>query len=327
MAAASEDTFQIGLALSGAISAGAYTAGVLDYLFQALNAWEQAKKKDPRAPQHQVNLQVVTGASAGAITGALGAIALARGFRPQPLTADEKNNTYPTATEAMQDIRCVLPSLYETWVIRPRMVAADGGIDFLSSEDLDGTPTDAAAAAAAGKPAPVVSALNARLLDDIKKRALSAAPAGQDTAARPPYPYIADNLHVYMTVSNLRGIPFEVSFGTSTYGMQTHTRTVRITCSRALAAGQARKIAGSMPTAGKILTSGPFPQPDRSYRGSGTGTAHAHSPPRRFRSAWRPVTSTRRFRIFGGAPIRWNTATPSFSQNSRERRYRTALVS
>ena len=75
MAAASEDTFQIGLALSGAISAGAYTAGVLDYLFQALNAWEQAKKKDPRAPQHQVNLQVVTGASAGAITGALGAIA------------------------------------------------------------------------------------------------------------------------------------------------------------------------------------------------------------------------------------------------------------
>src|SRR4051794_19146639 len=82
MAAASEDTFQIGLALSGAISAGAYTAGVLDYLFQALNAWEQAKKKDPRAPQHHVNLQVVTGASAGAITGALGAIALARGFRP-----------------------------------------------------------------------------------------------------------------------------------------------------------------------------------------------------------------------------------------------------
>src|ERR1051325_999054 len=115
MAAVSENTFRIGLALSGAISAGAYTAGVLDYLFQALNAWEQARKKDPGAPQHQVILQVITGASAGAITGALGAIALARGFRPQPLTVDEKNNTYPATTEVMQDIRCVLPSLYETW--------------------------------------------------------------------------------------------------------------------------------------------------------------------------------------------------------------------
>ncbi len=36
------------------------------------------------------------------------------------------------------------------------------------------------------------------------------------------YPYIADNLHVYMTVSNLRGIPYTVSFGNNTYGMQTH---------------------------------------------------------------------------------------------------------
>jgi predicted patatin/cPLA2 family phospholipase len=33
--------FKIGLVLAGAVSAGAYTAGVVDFLFEALEAWEQ----------------------------------------------------------------------------------------------------------------------------------------------------------------------------------------------------------------------------------------------------------------------------------------------
>ena len=77
----SGDTFQIGLALAGAISAGAYTAGVLDFLFQALDEWDRQRGK-PGVPDNRVALKVVAGASAGAITGALGAVALARGFQP-----------------------------------------------------------------------------------------------------------------------------------------------------------------------------------------------------------------------------------------------------
>jgi hypothetical protein len=217
-------TFEIGFALSGAISAGAYTAGVLDYFFQALNAWEEAKQKDPeRTPQHKVNVQVIAGASAGAITGALGVVALARGFQPQQLSEAEKA-AHPTESgREMQALRCVLPSLYETWVVRPRMVDPDGGIDFLSTEDLDGTEAAGRTSAAPVNPARVVSALNAKLLDDIKNKALTAPTAGDSPLAGQPYPYIAENLHVYMTVSNLRGIPFEVSFGNSTYGMQTHS--------------------------------------------------------------------------------------------------------
>jgi hypothetical protein len=212
MAASQGDTFKVGFALSGAISAGAYTAGVLDYFFQALNAWENARGEEG-VPEHRVDLQVIAGASAGAITGALGVIALARGIRPQKLPDVEKRNSYPiTAGTQTQDLRCVLPSLYETWVTRPRLVDPAGGIDFLSTEDLN-----------SGKDAPVVSALNAMLLDDIKRRALlppddAAAPP----QSQPPYPYIAANLHVYITVSNLRGIPYTVSFGNDTYGMQTH---------------------------------------------------------------------------------------------------------
>jgi Patatin-like phospholipase len=211
MAVAQGDTFEIGFALSGAISAGAYTAGVLDYFFQALNAWEKARGGEG-VPEHRVNLQVIAGASAGAITGALGVVALARGMRPQKLTDLEKRNTYLVAAGMpTQDLRCVLPSLYETWVTRPRLVDPAGGIDFLSTEDLN-----------SGKGAPVVSALNARLLDDIKRHALLPTDAAAPPQSQPPYPYIAANLHVYMTISNLRGIPYTVSFGNSIYGMQTH---------------------------------------------------------------------------------------------------------
>jgi hypothetical protein len=99
----------------------------------------------------------------------------------------------------------VLPSLYDTWVTRPRLVDPNGGLDLLSGEDLND---------------PVVSVLNANLLDKIKRQAL--LPSGKPSQTHPPYSYVAKYLHVFMTVSNLRGIPFTVEFGNSTYGMQTH---------------------------------------------------------------------------------------------------------
>jgi predicted acylesterase/phospholipase RssA len=84
MTTSSMNTFELGLALAGAVSAGAYTAGVLDFLFQALNEWEKART-EPATPGHRVELQVVAGASAGAITGALGVVALAHGMQPRNL--------------------------------------------------------------------------------------------------------------------------------------------------------------------------------------------------------------------------------------------------
>lgn len=205
-----DNVFNIGFALSGAISAGAYTAGVLDYFAQALNAWEQARN-DPGVPRHRTTVQVVAGASAGAITGALGVVALARGIRPQPFTAAEKQSGLSAPGAVTQDFRCVLPQLYEAWVVRPRMVDPDGKLDLLSSQDLQ------------GRDAKVVSVLNSALLDDIKDQGLMAYPGDETPTAAPPYPYIADSLHVYMTVSNMRGIPFTVAFDNDTYGMQTHS--------------------------------------------------------------------------------------------------------
>ena len=107
---AAPKTFQLGLALAGAISAGAYTAGVMDFLFQALSEWEANRNKSD-VPRHRVVLKVMAGASAGAITGALGAVGLARGLAPRNLSSGYGETCYPDHYPERQKIECVLPSL------------------------------------------------------------------------------------------------------------------------------------------------------------------------------------------------------------------------
>ena len=63
-------TFHIGLSMAGAISAGAYTAGVFDMLMEALEAWQVTKDKEKdlpakTVPTHNVIISVISGASAG----------------------------------------------------------------------------------------------------------------------------------------------------------------------------------------------------------------------------------------------------------------------
>src|SRR5690349_1151112 len=74
--------FEIGLVMAGAISAGAYTAGVIDFLIEALDEWEAAKRHarenpdDPKSrecPMHEVKIKVMAGASAGGMTAAIAA--------------------------------------------------------------------------------------------------------------------------------------------------------------------------------------------------------------------------------------------------------------
>ncbi len=217
----SNEEFQIGLSMSGAISAGAYTAGVFDFLIQALDEWERAWRGelpgvDPAAiPNHRVGVKAMSGASAGAITAAIGAVALADADQVQVLFAP------PPPTDQrpkdLQTIKYYLPKLYETWVIKPSLVAAPGEtIDFLTNNDLGGPPRSDADDFTATKDVPksdpelVTSALNSRLLDEIAKAAVSVA-----NVVKTPRAYVAKNLHVYMTLSNLRGVPYKISFGGS----------------------------------------------------------------------------------------------------------------
>src|SRR5947208_824551 len=75
--------FEIGLVMAGAVSAGAYTAGVVDFLIQALDQWQEGKRGgDPRCPRHDVSLKVIAGASAGGMSAAIAAAQLCESHTP-----------------------------------------------------------------------------------------------------------------------------------------------------------------------------------------------------------------------------------------------------
>ena len=81
--------FEMGLVLAGAVSAGAYTAGVIDFIVEALDDYERARTtgKDGGetwdGPTHSVRLPVISGASAGGMTAAITALQLHPGSRQE----------------------------------------------------------------------------------------------------------------------------------------------------------------------------------------------------------------------------------------------------
>src|ERR1700744_372093 len=72
VSATDQDTFYVGLCMAGAVSAGAYTAGVMDYLMEALSEWEK-RRGQQGVPSHLVQIPVMGGASAGGMTSLIGA--------------------------------------------------------------------------------------------------------------------------------------------------------------------------------------------------------------------------------------------------------------
>jgi hypothetical protein len=76
----SENTFEVALVLGGTVSAGAYTAGAVDFLIEALDCWTRLRDKpggDLTAPKHKIILRVITGTSGGGVNAAIAARALA----------------------------------------------------------------------------------------------------------------------------------------------------------------------------------------------------------------------------------------------------------
>ena len=83
------ETFHIGITMPGAVSAGCYTAGVMDYLFEILELWENAKAWSlpegwdedllDYVPMHKAVIDVMGGASAGVMTTVMSAIYAIKG--------------------------------------------------------------------------------------------------------------------------------------------------------------------------------------------------------------------------------------------------------
>lgn len=167
------DTFDIALVMAGAISAGAYTAGVIDFLLEALDQWEQARLSDPtHTPQHRVRIRVIAGASAGGMTAALLGSVIQRA-----LPTVDSNGVAPASPHP----------LYDAWV---------AGIDLqtlLATDDLPNTNT------------PVRSLLNSNALDTLADRVFT---DGTHLAA--PRPYFAESVDLFLTLTNLAGVPYKI---------------------------------------------------------------------------------------------------------------------
>lgn len=169
--------FEIGLVMTGAVSAGAFTAGVVDFLIPALDQWHEGKRgNDPRRPRHDVSLNVMAGASAGGMSVAIAAAQLCEPHTP---AADPRSPGPPDHKLLRSWVRCIDIAL------------------LLVTFDLDSDPEG-----------DVRSLLDSTALDEIA----AAAFRREEGPPRPERNYLADPLHILLTVTNLQSIPYEVRF-------------------------------------------------------------------------------------------------------------------
>jgi predicted acylesterase/phospholipase RssA len=208
---ASPPSFHIGLTAAGAVSAGAYTAGVLDLLFEALDAMEAAQDSgDPAVPTHRVKLSAMVGASAGAMNAAIVAAWAQRAF--PPVTA---------ATIAEPAARARNPFAW-AWVDQPDIAR------LLDTADL-----------AEGR---LASVMNGAWLDRVVGQILSPAggPGGLEPAPAKQRAWIA-GLRVRMTVGNLTGTPYLLKYegdGPVAGGMMDHSESMDFVVAPAIAKQQ-----------------------------------------------------------------------------------------
>jgi predicted acylesterase/phospholipase RssA len=167
--------FRIGLAMAGAASAGAYTAGALDFLLEALDGWYEAKARGAVVPRHEVRIEVASGASAGALCAALLSAAAPYEFPHARLDAQRR----PGAGASRNPF-------YRAWVEDIDIHA------LLGSGDLEqGVPQ---------------ALLDSSPLDRILHRSLDCS--GPPKAR----PYIGRPFVNRYTVGNLRGVPYDLGF-------------------------------------------------------------------------------------------------------------------
>lgn len=176
-----KQVFEIGLVLGGTVSAGAYTAGVIDFLIEALDAWTVAKsRQDANAPAHEVKIRILSGTSGGGVNAVLLARALGYAFRhPGPGVSQEVLTRNP---------------LFEVWVnqldIRGLLETTDLERDYAIKALLCADVIESASMAAGSYRGEALGTLG--------------TPAVRS--------YVEQLLPVVVTLTNLRGIPYSSDF-------------------------------------------------------------------------------------------------------------------
>lgn len=179
--------------MAGAVSAGAYTAGVMDYLLEALENWQRAKDlRIPGVPNHHIVIEVLSGASAGGMTAVIAAASIQNEF-PH---VDQENFFTQIGREN---------PLYNSWVNLTEEPHSDMMDQMLSAEDI----TDSIDLNPFME---VRSVFNSLFIEKIAHRVLENTV--HDPATKRPY--FAGDLELFTTLTNLRGFNYELEFITAT---------------------------------------------------------------------------------------------------------------
>lgn len=186
-------TFEIGLVLSGTVSAGPYTAGVIDYLIEALDAWYKAKsEKAPGSvktvPSHDVKLRVIAGNSGGAMTTSIIPGVLFGEFKH--FKGDRKPNG-DFVVPADRENR-----LYYSWVSQIDITK------LLAREDKETKE--------------LASLLDCTEIDHITKKIIDVQPKAE------PRQYLCDFVDIYLTFTNIEGVPYKIGFEGGEHTMVNH---------------------------------------------------------------------------------------------------------
>lgn len=191
-----DNTYRLGITLAGAVSAGAYSAGVLDFLREALDAWEEAKRKGcdstgGKVPTHTVRVQALSGTSAGAMCAAMFVGSLGRSRPAQGSAAPFGGSP-----------------LYDAWVRQVDILPMLDDADLVAEDSLR-------------------ALLNCRDLDRIGDETLQPWTSSPFAA----HPWLAEDADLFLCTTSLRGIPYEVRAyanpAAAPYGMSLHAGVLR----------------------------------------------------------------------------------------------------
>lgn len=211
------NTFGLALVLGGTVSAGAFTAGVLDFLMEALDEWQRIRDEEDRkvqngemqddhrtVPKHKVSLTIITGSSGGGVCGAI--LSRFLGYRfPHvrlnpacPETANQPEVVLNANTDS--SLKPADNPFWNVWVEKLR---------------IDGMLTDKNANE---------SLLSADVIDDAAE---SIALGPQTKLAMADRSWIHDKFNLVLALTNLRGIPTKIEYMGSDQSFAEHADYIR----------------------------------------------------------------------------------------------------
>lgn len=180
-------TFHVGLCMAGSVSAGAYTAGVIDYLMEALEAWEKSKGTDASIPDHRIEIDLLGGSSGGGMTAAMAFFAFRDDVQHASLEGDGK--TYHINPE--KNI------FWKAWV---ELTGNDVFNEMIDPEDI--------------RDFYIPSALNSSFIDTIAKKFQDYIEDLNERVGRNSVKketFLSDAAELFMTLFNVTGMKYQLS--------------------------------------------------------------------------------------------------------------------